>query len=253
MSQTTTILNVLKRYLKAKGITYNILAEKMGLSEATIKRLFAKQSFSLLRLEKICNILDLDFHDLAMMMKQDSQNRSKILSTDQEYVLAENPKLVTFFYFLVNGWSLDQIILEYEISKTEATGFLVKLDNLKLIEWQPGGRIRVLVSKNIFWQENGPLWNLYQKKIQKDFLDYPFDNANDRLIFSPGQFSEASLREIRKTIDKLVRQYNELAEMDSALPINERYSSGLMIGFRPWVFSMIASLRRRQGTKNTEG
>ena len=86
---------------------------------------------------------------------------------------------------------------------------------------------------------------MYQKKIQEDFLDYPFDLPNDRYVFSPGQFSEASLKVIRKTIDRLVRQYNELAEMDSALPLSERYSSGLVIGFRPWVFTIIANLRRQ--------
>jgi len=245
MSQTSTLLATLKKNLKAKEITYSDLARKMGLSEATIKRLFSKESFSLQRLEEVCKILDLDFHDLAMMMRRDSHSQSNVLTIEQEKVLAENSKLLTFFYFLINGWSLDQIIAEYDISVKEATGFLAKLDRTNLVEWHPDGRIRFLVSKNIFWQKNGPLWNLYQKKIQEDFMDYPFDLPGDKYIFSPGQFSEASLKVIRKTIDRLVRQYNELAEMDSALPLNERYSSGLVIGFRPWVFSMIANMRRR--------
>lgn len=46
-------------------------------------------------------------------------------------------------------------------------------------------------------------------------------------------------------IDNLIKEYNQLADMDSALPIKGRYSTGLLIGFRPWVYTMIANLRRK--------
>jgi hypothetical protein len=55
----------------------------------------------------------------------------------------------------------------------------------------------------------------------------------------------ALLKNILKQIDRLFKQYNELAEMDSALPLKGRYSAGLFIAFRPWVFSMLAELRKK--------
>ena len=64
--------------------------------------------------------------------------------------------------------------------------------------------------------------------------------------FSPGVLSEASLKTILKKIDRLFRQFNDLAEMDAALPLKGRYSAGLFIEFRPWVFSMLADLRKQK-------
>ena len=49
MSQTSSLIETLKKYLKARGITYRMLAEEMGLSEASVKRLFSKHGFSLQR------------------------------------------------------------------------------------------------------------------------------------------------------------------------------------------------------------
>lgn len=250
MSQTTELLDTLKQYLKAKNITYRRLAQEIGLSETSIKRLFSEESFSLRRLEEVCKILDLDIYDLSLMARRKRQRSTNSLSIEQERILVGDERLLTFLYFLINGWPLSLITEQYDITEQEATRLLIKLDRLKLIELYPENRFRLLVSKNIFWRKHGPLWKHYQKKVFEDFIRHPFDQPNDRLEFSPGQLSEASLRLILKKIDELVRQFNELAEMDADLPLKGRYSTGLVIGFRPWVFSMIADLRR-SGKKPT--
>ena len=55
MAQVTLLVGELKRYLKAHGVTYAALGQKLALSESTIKRLFAQQSFTLERFEQICH------------------------------------------------------------------------------------------------------------------------------------------------------------------------------------------------------
>jgi hypothetical protein len=84
-------------------------------------------------------------------------------------------------------------------------------------------------------------------------MNSSFNLPNECLKFIPGQFSEASLKIIQKKIDNLVNEYNQLAEMDSSLPIKGRYSTGLLIGFRPWVYSVIANLRRQRKTNSKSG
>ena len=116
MSDTTKLLNTLKKYLKAKNITYRELAKALDLSEASVKRLFSEQSFSLKRLEEICKILDLEFYDLARMSKLNDAQDSNPLTTEQEMELANNPKLLTILYLLISGWSTSLIRAEYEIS-----------------------------------------------------------------------------------------------------------------------------------------
>lgn len=248
MSRTSEILDTLKKYLKSKDITYRQLADEMGLSETSIKRLFSKKTFSLTRLEEVCRILDLDLYDLAVMARQKNREGDNSLSISQEQALAEDPKLMSVFYFLINGWSVETIVSEYDISADECERMLLQLDRLVLIELHPGNRVRLLVSKNVFWQKDGPLWRLYYRRIHDDFMDHGFDLPGDRLLFSPGVLSEASIKIILKQIDHLLKQYNDLAEMDAALPLKDRYSAGLFIAFRPWVFSMLSELRKQKSS-----
>ena len=52
MTQTARLLETLKHYLKIQGITYRILAQRLKLSESSVKRLFSDQSLSLKHLER---------------------------------------------------------------------------------------------------------------------------------------------------------------------------------------------------------
>ena len=69
---------------------------------------------------------------------------------------------------------------------------LIKLEKLGILEQHPNRHVRLLISRNIFWQTNGPLWQTYHQLFVEDFMDSSFGLPNERLIFSPGQFSEAS-------------------------------------------------------------
>ena len=244
MNQTATLLETLKKYLKAKSMTYKQLAGEMKLSEASIKRMFSKKRFSLSRLDEICRILDIDFYDLVLMDKQRTQRSAGRLTSAQEKILLGDEKLWIFLYFLLNGWTVSQIVEDYQYSEPEAIQMLGKLERIGLLEVHPYNRVRLLIPTNTFWQNNGPLRQATHQTFIDDFMDSSFDLPNERLEFIPGQFSEASLKIIRKKIENLVKEYNQLAEMDASLPIKGRYSTGLFVGFRPWVYSVITGLRR---------
>ena len=244
MKQSAMIIQTLKKYLKTRGVTYRKLAEEMSLSEASVKRMFSKHAFSLTRLEEVCRILDIDFYTLAVMGKQQNEEAAENLTSEQERFLVGNEKILIFLYFLINGWTIPLIREEYNYSETEAVQMLSRLEKLGILEYHPNNHVRLLISKNAFWQPNGLLWEKYRNRFMDDFLNSPFGLPNERLIFSPGQLSESSLKIIRKKIDRLIKEFNQLAEMDAALPLTSRRSTGLFIGFRTWVFTMIADLRR---------
>ena len=64
MALTTALIEVLKRELKSRDITYADVAKKLDLSEASIKRMFSKD-FMLSRLDEICEFAGIEFADLA--------------------------------------------------------------------------------------------------------------------------------------------------------------------------------------------
>ncbi|RJP93416.1 MAG: XRE family transcriptional regulator [Desulfobacteraceae bacterium] len=244
MSQTTQLLSTLKKCLKAKGMTYRQLADKIGLSEASIKRLFSEQTFSLNRLEEICNVLNLNFYDLAKI-SADALDGPSQLTLDQERALSENPKLLVFFYLLLNGREPDSIVRDYDISEKESLQFLLQLDKNKLIELYPDNKVRLLTQRSITWRKNGPMRATYEKKINDEFLSSPFDLAEERLRFETGKLSDGSISVMLNKIDRLFKEYNELTEIDKALPQEKSRNTGLMIAFRPWVFSMLDAYKRQ--------
>ena len=62
MAQTKPLIDVLKRELRKQGKTYRDIAGVLGLSEASVKRLFSERTFSLDRLDCICEMLGVDIH-----------------------------------------------------------------------------------------------------------------------------------------------------------------------------------------------
>lgn len=243
MTQTTRLISTLKKCLKAKGMTYRQLGDALDLSEASIKRLFSEQTFSIKRLEEICDILDLSLYDLAKI-SADADAGPSILTVDQETALAENPKRLVFFYLLLSGRDPESIKADYVVSEEESLHFLLELDRLDLIELHPGNKVRLRTQKNIQWRKDGPIRTRYESMIIKEFLNAPFDPQEHRLRFETGKLSDGSQSVMAKKIDRLIREYIELTEIDQALPQEKSHNTGLMIAFRPWVFSLLDTFKR---------
>ena len=70
MAQTQQLIDALKRSLKAHGMTYADVASHLDLSEANIKRLFSKRTFTLERLDQICQMMEIEISDLVQEMNE---------------------------------------------------------------------------------------------------------------------------------------------------------------------------------------
>src|SRR5690606_13030673 len=150
MSQIPAVCTALKRLLRERHLTYRDLAGRLGMSEANVKRMFARQSITLERLEAICAILDLGLAELVAIV--DSNERSLTqLTPEQEEALASDTRLCLVAVCVRDGWSFQDIITQYAISEHECIRLLARLDRLKLIELLPGNRFKVLISRNVRW------------------------------------------------------------------------------------------------------
>ena len=243
MNQTTRILNTLKKCLKARGITYKKLSRELHLSEASVKRIFSEQTFSLRRLEQVCNVMDMSLYDLAKLSEK-VKTVPSILSVEQEMALAENAKLFIFFYLLLNGRDPESIVKDYKISSKQSLQFLLELDRLKLIDLYPGNRVVFLTQKSIEWRKNGPIRAKYEKRVRQEFASTSSDDPDCRFYFETGKLSEGSRTIMLRKIDRLLKEYIELTEIDKTLPHENSSSTGLMVTFRPWVFYLMNDFKR---------
>ena len=78
--------------LKAQGKTYRDVAVALGLTEASVKRLFSKQSFSLHRLDQVCQLLEMEITDLAQFA-DDCFGSVSFLRHDPVLLSVENTNL----------------------------------------------------------------------------------------------------------------------------------------------------------------
>ena len=86
MGQTRELIATLKAALKSQGKTYADVARELGLAEASVKRIFSQQSFSLDRLDRVCHMLGMEISDLVQMMNERRQQLQQ-LSWEQEQLL----------------------------------------------------------------------------------------------------------------------------------------------------------------------
>ena len=67
-----------------------------------------------------------------------------------------------------------------------------------------------------------------------------FDPVGGVMKFETGELSESSMKILSRKIEKLVKEFDEFAELDMALPPESKQSVGLLVAFRPWVFTLLA-------------
>lgn len=245
MAQIKSIIETLKSTLKAHGKTYADIASALDLSEASVKRIFAENSFTLERLEQVCALLDLEISDLIQQMNE-KQPLLQQLSQAQEQEIADDLQLLLVTICALNRWSLEDICGYYSIEETDCIQKLARLDKLKIIELLPRNKIKLLIAPNFGWLENGPIQTFFQQKIGREYFQQRFDAKGERLIVLNGMLSEQANAEFQRKLMRLVREFDELNNDDAALSLDERSGFTLVMGLRSWRYGLFSPMVRRK-------
>ncbi len=245
MPQTQQLIDTLKHALKAQKKTYADVAAALGLSQASVKRLFAEKNLSLLRLERICQMLNMEISDLVQLMNQRARHVTQ-LSREQEQEIASDRILLLVTVCALNRWTLPQILAHFCISEPDAIRRLARLDRLKFIELLPGNRIKLLISPNFHWIENGPIQQLFHGRLQDDFFDSRFDRQAEHLVVVNGMLSRKSNAMLQKKMEQLAREFAELNDDDAGLPLDQRHGATMVVALSDWRFKLFADLRRER-------
>lgn len=242
MSESAAIIQVLKRSLKTRGITYRDLAKRVGLSEASVKRVFAEETFTLERLEAVCAAIGISMSELVRIAAEDHGPQTKYLTLEQEQLFADDPRLLACFYLLLNGRSSAEVQERMRINERELRRFYVTLDDAKILELQPRLKVRMRVGPIVNWRIDGPVYRIYESQVKAEFLQTEFKGPLEALHFRSLEISEASARILARKLEILEKDFADLATLDVGLPSSEKRNVALLIAFRPWVFSMFKSL-----------
>ena len=243
MSQLSEVCSTLKNTLKQQNITYKMLAERLAMSEANVKRMFSLKQFSLARLEEICQAAGLSLSDLFFLVE--SQKKKLIhLTPEQEQELIDAPKLFLVAACCRDGWRFDEIIHHYQIDQFECIQLMAKLDRLKIIQLLPDNRYKMLISQNFQWLPNGPLEKFMERNGINKFMASSFVGENNFRFYIRGTYSQTSIDIIERKLTQLKKEVAVLNQEDALLPLDKRQHIGLLLAMRPWELPQFKALRR---------
>ncbi|MBV8622619.1 MAG: helix-turn-helix transcriptional regulator [Herbaspirillum sp.] len=243
MAQAESLVNALKNVLKARGITYAQLAKSLGLSEASIKRVFAERSFTLERLDQICTLLGMQISDLARMIAAEQPVPTR-LTVEQEKKLVADPRLLLVAVHALHQWSLEEMVDTFALSRAEVIRQLARLDKLGILDLMPNNRIRVRVSPDFTWLPGGPIQQYFRDQLRNDFFNSHFDQPGEKMIMVSGTLSEQSNAAIQRAMNRLSAEFLAAHQQDLALPLTRRTGSAMIVALRPWSPRQFVELRR---------
>jgi DNA-binding Xre family transcriptional regulator len=248
MSSPELILHVLRTELRAAGITYKMLAERIGMSESSVKRMFGQKDMALSRLEQICKAAGVALEDV-LRRAADARTHADTLTLTQEKSLMANPRLLLVAICCLGHWSMEQVLETYALTEPECIGFLSELDRLGLIELKPFNRYSLRVSNAFRWLPDGPVQQYFRTHVVADYFSGHFDGPGETLMCLPARLSQPSAQELVQKIQQLAGELARLHQNDRRLGAGERDGFSLLLGFRSWEFGAFTALRRAPGTK----
>jgi DNA-binding Xre family transcriptional regulator len=239
----TRIMSSLKRIMKSRQITYAELARLIGLSEASVKRIFSRATLTLGRLDEICQALEVPLGEVVRLSDEHSADAPATMTVEQENALAADPKLLACFYLLANGRSGRDVGAELGADERAVRRWMVRLDALRLIELRSKLRARARAATVIAWRSDGPLRRLYEKQVRQEFLQATFSRSDEALHFLSAELSDASCKVLLRKMERMAGEFRDLAALDRTVPSKDKRSMAVLLAVRPWVFSVFQTLR----------
>jgi hypothetical protein len=247
MKQNNKLIDELKIVLKEKDITYKAIALHLELSEGTIKRIFSNYDFTLRRVEEVCSLVDLELFDLLEQMKE-KELSTEILPIEHETELVSDIKLLLTAHLLINKWTVHQILSNYEIDRLNMTQLLAKLDTMGIIDYLPGERVRLKISRNFKWINKGPIHQFFNNNIELEFFNCDFTSPGEIKLFVSGMLTKASNTEMQRRIKKLAVSFDDLHKENEQEVLSDKFGTSLVLAMRPWDIELFDKLRKK-GTK----
>lgn len=166
------LFEALRRALRARGLTYARLAERLGMSESGVKKLFAQQDCALSRLEEISHAAGLSLAELIETASRPPFEQVELTDTQQRALLGQPLLLGVFWKLSVERWTTRQVAAAFGLRDAALRRALSELDRLDLIALeQPGDRVRLRHGDLSQWLPRGPLLGYLHDRWGRDVLE----------------------------------------------------------------------------------
>ncbi len=243
MSTTQDLVNALKSELRAAGVTYADLADALGMSESSVKRVFAKADMPLSRIDEILRVLKMDFAELARKVA-DARPLSSELTAEQEGAVVADRRLLLVAICCLSQWSFEAMTHEYLFSDAECVKYLARLDRLGIIELRPLNRYRLKVAKGFRWLPHGPVMQYFREHVAADYLSGGFDGDGELIMLVHGEITKSLAATLVERLQRVGQDFARAHLAEQKLPDEQRKPYTLLVGIRSWLFAAFKDLKR---------
>jgi transcriptional regulator with XRE-family HTH domain len=244
MPHATTLVDALKRLLKAHGITYGELAGRIEMSEASVKRMFSQKNFTLQRLDEILAASGIGFDELSAAAN-DAPALIAHLSLAQEREIIGDPKLLVVAVSAMNHIGFDAIVRLYALSEAEVTRCLLRLDKIGFLELLPNNRVKLLIARAFSWIANGPIQTYFRDQAYGDYLDSRFDGEHEMMRLVNVMLSSQSSAALLERLKQVAAEFAQQHQHEAKLPFEQKHAISFMVAARPWVPQAFQALLRK--------
>lgn len=245
MSASASLIDALKHSLKAQGLTYAKVARGLGMSEASVKRMFSRRDFTLKRLDKVLELAGLEIGELTRLISAEAKLISR-MSPQQERAIVSDKKLLLLALCTLNQMPIEKIVSMYELSEAECIRLMVRLDRLGIIRLLPGNRYRLLLSRTFSWLPDGPMQQYFKAQAQADYFRSRFDGPDELMLFVNGRLAKSSRETMLGRLRKIAAEFAQAHNDDGRDPLGERVGVTMLLAIRPWQSSDFTAFKRRK-------
>jgi transcriptional regulator with XRE-family HTH domain len=245
MSASATLIDALKQSLKAQGFTYAKVARGLGMSEASVKRMFSRRDFTLKRLDKVLELVGLEIGELTRAISAEAKLISRT-TPQQERMIVSDKKLLLLALCTLNQMPIEKILSTYELSEAECIRLLVRLDKLGTIRLLPGNRYKLLLSRTFSWLPDGPMHQYFKAQAQADYFRSRFDGPDELMLFVNGRLAKSSREAILARMRKVAAEFAQAHNDDGREPLKDRVGVTMLLTIRPWQSADLSELKRKK-------
>ncbi|MES2323437.1 MAG: helix-turn-helix transcriptional regulator [Pseudomonadota bacterium] len=242
MPHAITLVDTLKRLLKARGITYGELAGRIDMSEASVKRMFSQKNFTLQRLDEILSASGIEFDELSAAQAAPSLISQLTLAQEREII--GDPRLLVVAVSAMNQIGFDDIVQYYDMSAVEVTKYLLRLDKIGFLELLPNNRVKLLIARTFGWIPHGPIQSYFRHEAAFDYLDSRFDGPDEVLRLVNVMLSKQSGAALLERLKQVAAEFSQQHQHETRLPLEQRHAISFIVAARPWVPPAFKALLR---------
>ncbi len=204
----SAIMAHLHKVMKKQKISFSRLSTVIGKPESTLKKWFGAEDGALSRIQLVCSALGITLGEILQRIDQEQLKTIVMGAKQQAHFLQDMRSFEIYWLLVYERFSLPEVRDALKLSESDLRRHLLKLDRLKLIEFNIKEKTIVPKVIPVRWACQGPfLQKLFRDWSQKMLEQSLASGTPGNFILQYFQLSPESEKELHHDLTKLEEKF----------------------------------------------